>query len=115
MFLAKMIQVRYAQNPQFIHQTVIHDVEINGSITDKKGIVPKRPNWAIFKLTVGKILPGLMFEGMDLKCAVVNLTRTQKDPPPCAPYPSLVGSPMPPRVLPGSHGAVTRAGRADRL
>ena len=50
-----------------------------------------------------------MFEGVDLKCAVVvNLTRTRKDPPPCPPYPSFVGSANAAACLTGPHGAVTQ-------
>jgi hypothetical protein len=39
-----------------------------------------------------------MFEGVDPKCVVVNRSNTRKEPPPCAPYPSVNGLPMPPLV-----------------
>jgi hypothetical protein len=39
-----------------------------------------------------------MFEGVDLKCVVLNRSNTRKEPPPCAPYPSVNGLPMPPLV-----------------
>ena len=61
---------------------------------------PKTGEMSHFQLDTWLDFAGrlLMFEGMDLKCVVVYQTPTQKDPPPCARYPSAVGSPMRPHA-----------------